>query len=74
MPSSQNVAIVKISFDLKAMPFLIIAYCSILMRKGIFDWQQRYQGPMMLHHEQMIPGKKMHPLITFMAIALWLLI
>ena len=27
-----------------------------------------------LHHEQTISGKEMHPLITFMVIALWLLI
>ena len=44
MLSYLNVAIMKIPFHSRVMGFLIIAYCFILMGKGVFDWQQWYWG------------------------------
>ena len=66
------------SFESYALSFLIIPYCSVCSHgKGDFNWHQQYTawGAIdAIHHEQAISGKEMHPLITFMVIALWLLI
>ena len=70
MRSSQNVAIVKIPFRLRAMAFLIIAYCFCSHGKGdlrlatmvLIDTGDLSTLP----DEQTIFGEEIHTLITFM--------
>ena len=80
MRSSQNVAIVKIPFRLRAMTFSNnhLLFCShgkgdLRLAIVVLNWQQWYSignsgtaDPSTLHHEQMIFGEEIQTLITFM--------
>ena len=65
MLSIQNLAIVKIPFCLKVMPFLIIAYFLFSWERGFLIGNICTVDSLTLNHEQAISGEEMHTLITF---------